>query len=56
MKPRDNLFDSFIVLTILAGKLGSAKGAVQRRADVITRTSILRALDEGNDGSDDTPN
>ena len=53
-KPRENLFDSFRILTILAGKLGSAKGAVQRRAGVITRNSILKTLDEGNDGSDDS--
>lgn len=54
-KPRENLFDSLRILTILAGKLGSVKGAVQRRAGVITRNSILKTLDEGNNRSNDPP-
>lgn len=54
-EPRENLFYSLRILTILAGKLGSAKGAVQRRAGVITRNSILKTLDEGNDRSNDPP-
>lgn len=52
-KPREILFDSFRILTILSGKLGSAKRAVQRRAGVITRNSILKTLDECNDNTDE---
>lgn len=54
-KPREILFDSFRILTILSGKLGRAKRAVQRRAGVITRNSILKTPDEGNDSTDDPP-
>lgn len=54
-KPREILFDSFRILTILSGKLGSAKRAVQRRAGVITRNSILKTLDECNDNTDEPP-